>query len=89
MEVSKFPGTVVVKKEAVPGLWVHDSCGTRVVPSGVKHPLLAVEGCLSGVTPGMSHTRPQHRAKAEGRVGAEISTIHIGIQRVGVVVYPV
>ena len=87
--MSKLIGSVVVKKEAMPGLWVHDSFSTRVVASWVKHPLLAVECCLSGVMPGMNDTRPQYSAETEGRVGAEISTIHIGIQRVGVVVYPV
>lgn len=89
MEVSKLIGTVVVKKEPVPSLWVHDPFCARVVPGWVKHPLLPVECCLSGVPPGMNDTRPQYSAESEGRVGAEISTIHIGIQRVGVVVYPV
>jgi len=89
MKVSKLIGAVVVKKEAVPGGWVHNSCSTRVVPSWVKNPFLSIERCFSGVKAGLSDARPEHRAEAEGRVGAEISTIHIGIRRVGAVVYPV
>lgn len=85
--MSEFIGTVVVKEKPVLRLWVHNSCGTRVVPLRIKHPLLAIERSLSGMKTGMGDSRPQHSAEAEGRVGAEISTIHIGIRRVGAVVY--
>ena len=87
MKVPKFIGPMVMKKEAVARRGIHDSPCAWVVSLWVKHTGLPIERNLSGVKPGVCEAWTQYGTEAEGRVGTEISTIHIGIRRVGAVVY--
>lgn len=89
MEMPKFIGSVVMKKEAASGSWIVDSGFTGVMLVRIEDAGLPHQGGFTGVKRRPCRHGYARNGSRHQRFHTELASIHVGVSLNSAVVYPV